>query len=520
MTQITTATLAPARAAAVAPVDLASLLTARTRSTPERPAITFEGETVTFAEFSAQVETVAAGLAARGVQPGTRVAYLGQNHPMFLRALFAVARLGAVFVPLNYRLSGAEIAFAIDHSGSHAVFSDVAVAQLIDEHRAALPLENFIAVDGHRTGWLTVDELLAAAPAAPPEASVSPEDPALIMYTSGTTGRPKGVTLTHANLWWNNICTILALRIEAEDRSLVCAPLFHIGGLNATTLATPIQGGHLIIHRAFDPAAVFRELVESRVTTMFGIAMMCQGIAEQPGFADGDLSALRLIITGGAPVPLGLIKLFQARGIDLAQGYGLTEAAPIASFLTAEFSTSKAGSAGRPLLLCDVRIVSLDGDVVEPGVVGEIQVKGPNVTPGYWADPDATAAAFDGDWLKTGDAGYCDDEGFLFITDRIKDMIISGGENIYPAEVEGVLFDHPSVAEVTVIGREDPTWGQRVCAVVSLKPGKQVTLDELRDFAGTRIGRYKLPTVMETVEALPRNAAGKVLKTALREQFK
>jgi fatty-acyl-CoA synthase len=252
---------------------------------------------------------------------------------------------------------------------------------------------------------------------------------------------------------------------------------------------------------------------------MFGVPVMCEAISALPGFEGADLSALRLIITGGAPVPIGLIRRFQDRGVDLAQGYGLTEASPVAAFLTAENAARKLGSAGRPLLLCDLRVVDPAGNPVPPGVQGEIEVRGPNVTPGYLDDPAATTLAFDGEWLRTGDGGSLDEEGFVYIADRIKDMIISGGENIYPAEVEEALFDHPAVAEIAVIGTPDPRWGEGVCAVVVPRPGVTVELEQLREYAAGRIGRYKLPRRLEIVDVLPRNATGKVLKTELRKTY-
>ncbi|WP_052914486.1 AMP-binding protein [Protofrankia coriariae] len=368
-------------------------------------------------------------------------------------------------------------------------------------------------------GWDDGEELIAGANALRQRTPVEPSDPALVMYTSGTTGRAKGVVLTHANLWWHNVGIVLALDIAHDDVSLVCAPMFHIGALNVTTIATWIKGGRLVIHQAFEPQAVLESLERERVTTMFGVPVMCEALSALPGFDAADLSALRLIITGGAPVPIGLIRRFQERGVDLAQGYGLTEAAPVASFLTAENAARKIGSAGRPLLLCDARVVDATGAPVPPGVHGEIELRGPNVTPGYLDDPENTALAFNGQWLRTGDGGRLDDEGFVFVSDRIKDMIISGGENVYPAEVEEALFDHPAVAEVAVIGTPDPRWGDGVCAVVVPKPGATMGLEELRTFAARRIGRYKLPRRLELVEAVPRNATGKVLKTELRKRY-
>jgi fatty-acyl-CoA synthase len=508
-------------AEAVAFPTLACLLERRARVSAERPAVTFRGSTATFAEVQDRVRRTAAVLQDGGVGKGDRVAYLGLNHPAILDVLFAAANLGAITVPLNYRFAGPELVYAINHSAVRTVFADSAHTAVIDGIRSELTAQRFVRV-GEGTlveGWEDGDDLIGAADPLPEPTPVAESDPALVMYTSGTTGRSKGVVLTHANLWWHNIGIILALDIAHDDVSLVCAPMFHIGALNVTTLATWIKGGRLVIHEAFDPGAVLHDLEAEKITTMFGVPVMCEAISALPGFDDADLSALRLIITGGAPVPIGLIRRFQDRGVDLAQGYGLTEASPVAAFLTAENAARKLGSAGRPLLLCDLRVVDAEGDPVPPGITGEIEVRGPNVTPGYLDNPEATLLAFNRGWLRTGDGGHLDEEGFVFIADRIKDMIISGGENIYPAEVEEALFDHPAIAEIAVIGTPDPRWGEGVCAVVVPKPGASVDLEELREYAGQRIGRYKLPRRLELVDVLPRNATGKVLKTELRKVY-
>lgn len=506
---------------APAEIDLAALLERRARVSSERPAVTFRGRTHTFAEVHDRVLRLARVLRDGGVGKGDRVAYLGLNDPAILEALFAAAHLGAVLVPLNFRLAGPELAYAINHSGAHTVLADEQHTAVIDAIRDQLTSARFVRASsgGSVAGWEDGDELIAAAEALSERVPVESTDPALIMYTSGTTGRAKGVVLTHANLWWHNIGVVLALDIAYDDVSLVCAPMFHIGALNVTTIATWIKGGRLVIHQAFEPRAVLDDLQRERVTTMFGVPVMCEALSGLPEFEAADLSHLRLIITGGAPVPVGLIRRFQERQVELAQGYGLTEASPVASFLTMENALRKIGSAGRPVLLCDLRVVDATGAPVPPGVDGEIEVRGPSVTPGYFQDPEATELAFNGRWLRTGDGGHLDDEGFVFIADRIKDMIITGGENVYPAEVEGVLFDHPEVAEVAVIGTPDDRWGERVCAIVVTEPGATVDLEQLRAFAGQRIGRYKLPLRLEIIDTLPRNPTGKVLKTELRRRY-
>jgi fatty-acyl-CoA synthase len=367
--------------------------------------------------------------------------------------------------------------------------------------------------------WQPVDDgkVVATEPVA-----VDADDVAMLMYTSGTTGRAKGTMLTHGNFWWNNTNAMHNFDVLADDVTLAAAPLFHIGGLNVITLVTLQKGGMVLLHRAFDPTAALADMQKHKVTTMFGVPAMFQFMAQHPKFADTDLSRLRMMICGGAPCPESLLKVWESRGVPIQQGYGLTETTPMVSFLAPAFALSKLGSSGRPPLFTQVRLVSFDGKpITEPGTQGEILVRGPNVMRGYWRNQEATTAAIDPNgWFRTGDVGWMDAEGFLTISDRVKDMIISGGENVYPAEVENVLFQHPAVAEAAVIGVPDPKWGETVCAVVALKAGQALDLEQLREFAGERLARYKLPRRLEIIAALPRNATGKVLKTDLRKQFR
>jgi fatty-acyl-CoA synthase len=327
--------------------------------------------------------------------------------------------------------------------------------------------------------------------------------------------------LTHGNLWWNNVNALHALDIVEDDVTLVVAPLFHIGGLNVTTLVTWQKGGEVVLHRSFDPGACLEAIASQGVTTMFAVPAMLLFMSQHPGFASADLTSLRMVVCGGAPVPEALIKAYNGVGVPINQGYGLTETAPMVSFLTPEFSLAKVGSAGRTPLFTDVRLAGADGRVVaDPLGRGEVCVRGPNVMKGYWNKPDATAAAIDSEgWFHTGDLGYLDEDGFLYIVDRVKDMVLTGGENVYPAEVEGTLFHHPAVADVAVVGVPDERWGEAVVAVAVVKENSFLTLEDLRQFAGQSLARYKLPTRLEVVDALPRNPAGKVLKFELRERI-
>jgi len=496
-------------------LGLANWFLQRSLRTPERLALRFEGASWTYGQMQRCIENCAARLRALGVGKGDRVAFVGLNQPMFLFSMFATVRLGAIFVPLNFRLTGPELAFMINDSAAKVLIVD---AQL---RPAIAPVEKDLT---SVTALLAAeDETLWHDGAAPAAAHVPAraDDVAMIMYTSGTTGRPKGAMLTHGNFWWNNTNTMHALDIVENDVTLTAAPIFHIGGLNVTTLVTLQKGGLVVLHRSFDPGKALADIAAHRVTTMFGVPAMFQFMAQHPSFGETDLSSVRVLVVGGAPCPVPVLKAYLARGVQMQQGYGLTETAPMVSFLGPEFALAKAGSSGKPPLFAEIKIVDSGGrPVVAPGVQGEVLVRGPNVTPGYWHLPEATRAAIDDDgWFRTGDAAYLDDEGFLFICDRVKDMIISGGENVYPAEVESGLMRHPAIAEVAVIGTPDEKWGEAIVAIVVPKAGQTVTLEELRGFAGEFLARYKLPSRLETVAALPRNATGKILKYQLRQTF-
>ncbi len=516
-------------------ISLGSWFGRRADRTPHRAALTFEGVTLTYAEMLARIDRLAGALRAGGVCHGDRVGFIGLNQPAFFETMFAATRLGAIFVPLNFRLTGPELAFIIGDAGVHTLVADELHRDVIDSVRGELPVRRFIGVgngsgDGGSgtsgsgdggAGWVGFEGLQETQPITAHE-PVGDDEVAVIMYTSGTTGRPKGAMLTHANLWWNNTNAMHMFDTLENDTTLVVAPLFHIGGLNVTTLVTWQKGARVLLHRSFDPGACIDDIEREGVTTMFGVPAMFLFMSQHPRFEQADLSCLRSLICGGAPVPEPLLRTYQARGIAIQQGYGLTETSPSVSFLSDEHGLTKLGSAGSTPLFTDVRIVDTEtGEVVtEPSTNGEVCVRGPNVMKGYWNRQDATAAAIDAEgWFHTGDIGYVDADGFLYIADRVKDMVITGGENVYPAEVESALYDHPGVGEVAVIGMPDDRWGEAVVAVVAAKPGADVTLESLREFGGRSLARFKLPTRLHVVDVLPRNPAGKVLKFELRDRF-
>ena len=372
--------------------------------------------------------------------------------------------------------------------------------------------------------WVAVgaeyEKLLAGAASAPVDEPVGLDDVCMIQYTSGTSGRPKGVLLSHGNIAWNCYNVLLDVDVASDEISLVSAPMFHTAALNQLFLPTLLKGGTSVLMSAFDPDRALTLIAEHAVTCMFGVPTMFLAMAQSPAWKAADLSSVRILMCGGAPVPEPLIRTYQERALTFVQGYGLTETSPGALFLRAPDSVRKAGSAGTSCFFTDVRVVGPEGSDVAPGEVGEVIVHGPNVTSGYWQLPAETAAAFSaGGWFHSGDAAIVDADGFVTIVDRIKDLYISGGENVYPAEVEQVLYAHPAVAECAVIGVPDEHWGEVGRAVVVLRDGAEAGSADLLAFAAERLARYKIPRSVIFVETLPRTPTGKVLKSRLREQF-
>ncbi|HJN50235.1 MAG: long-chain fatty acid--CoA ligase [Pseudomonadales bacterium] len=508
-------------------IGLAALLLRRAELTPHRKAVTFEGTTRTFGGLADRARRIAGALLEGGIQAGDRVGYLGVNHSAFLEALYGTAAMGGVFVPLNFRLTGDELTYIVNDAGIKTLFVDDALHPTIAKVRSNLCCSTYIDVESrhedvesrHESDGFLEEIIKDSEPLMDPH-NAAQDDDLLIMYTSGTTGLPKGAVLTHANLYWNFVNTMMSFNFLEEDVTLVAAPLFHIGGLNVTTLGTINVGGHAIIHRSFDPGQALADIEGYKVTTMFGAPAMYQFMALNENWQATDLSSLRGLICGAAPVPEPLIKEYSERGITFCQGYGMTELSPLALILSGEFSAVKIGSTGKPAMFTEVRVVDEGNRPVEAGARGEVVVRGPNVMKGYWNNPDATAATIDADgWLHSGDIAYVDEEGFFYICDRLKDMVISGGENVYPAEVESILVGHDAIAEVAVIGVPDEKWGEAVTAIAALHEGKSLSLEELREFATGHLARYKLPLHLHIVDELPRNAAGKILKFELRDRF-
>jgi fatty-acyl-CoA synthase len=492
----------------------------RARKTPRRTALVHGEHTLTYGELAERVNRLAHGLRSLGVRRGDRVAYLGPNHPSFLETLFATGALGAVFVPLNTRLTAREIAYQLADSGASVLVHGAGHAALVDEIGPGTGgVRSRVAVDGPGGDTHGYERLVAESAAEPIDERVTLDDLCMIMYTSGTTGRPKGAMLTHGNLTWNAVNVLVDHDLIADEVALVSAPLFHTAGLNMLTLPVLLKGGRCVLTGGFDVDATFDLIARHRVTFMFGVPAMFQQVARSPRWAEADLSSLRILTCGGAPVPPALIAAYGERGLTFLQGYGMTEASPGVLFLDAGHAVSKAGSAGVQHFFSDVRVVDDALRDVAPGETGEVIVRGPHVFRGYWGLPEESAAAFTDGWFRSGDAARADEDGYVTIVDRIKDMIISGGENVYPAEVEHAVLDHPDVLECAVIGIPDEKWGEAGRAVVVPRPGSGLTAEAVLAHLDGRLARYKVPKSVVFTDRLPRNAAGKLLKRPLRAEY-
>ncbi len=501
-----------------ADVNWASVLDHHATRSPDRAITVFQGEAITYGEMAERAAALAGGLARRGVERGDVVALLAYNCPELLEAIFAVNRLGAIAMPINWRLAAPEVRYILEHSQARAIVCDAELAALADDAIGGTDLDIVRACTTvGPAGWTALAELRGDGAPAPLEPA-APDDVHRLMYTSGTTGRPKGVMLTHANLAWKNLAHIVEFGFTRDDLGLACGPLYHVGALDLTTTTLIAAGATIIIHRAFDAAAVVDELERSRVTTVWLAPAMVNAIMALPDVESRDLSSVRVIINGGEKMPVPLIQRIQRTFPTawFADAYGLTETVSGDTFLDRDSIITKLGSVGRPCLHLELDVWDEQGRSVEPGEKGEIVLRGPKVFAGYWRDPDATAKAFEGGWFHTGDIGVRDEDGYLWIVDRLKDMIVSGGENIAGSEVERVLYEHDAVLEAAVVGRPDERWGEVPVAHVVLRDGAAVSPEELIEHCRANLAKFKVPKDITFLDALPRNPSGKVLKRELR----
>jgi fatty-acyl-CoA synthase len=497
--------------------------------TPDKVALidAATGERRTYRQWNARANAVAHLLRERlGVQKGDRVAVLAANCPEYLDLLFAVSKLGAILVPLNWRLTVRELDIILRDCAPVALFHDEAyaenarqVAELLGIPHLAFPAPASTEAGG--TGPAPAGETPAVQ--APPEPVTTPdltlEDPLLILYTSGTTGVPKGALLSHRMITWNCINTEVSWDLWGTDITPTFAPFFHSGGINVLTLPMVHKGGTVVLLPNSDPGAVLECIERERCTIVFAVPTVFQMVLEHPRFASADLSSVRFCVTGGSSCPIPVIEGYFKRGLTFRQGYGLTEVGVNCFSLAPEDALRKAGSVGQPVFHSEARIVDEQDQDVGVDAVGELVLAGPHVCSGYWNRPEATAEAFQNGWWHTGDLARRDADGYYYIVGRKKDLLISGGENIYPAEIEGLLATHPKIAEAAIIGVPDPKWGEVGRAVVVVRPGETLTAGEVLAFCAGKLARYKIPKSVAFAPILPRNAMGKVIKAELRAQF-
>ena len=494
-------------------MDLSDLIARNAAFTPSKPAIRFQGRALTYAAFADRIAACARALKSRlGVGRGDRVAILAANHPDYLVLLYACARLGAMLVPLNWRLAVPEQVFILSDASVKVLAVEESFAAVIPPLTAALPDVHVVGLDFAPNGG-GFDDLLAAGTGDGRNPHIDFSCPLLVVYTSGTTGRPKGAVLRQEALVWNAAMSQHMHALTSDDHVLVVLPMFHVGGLNIQTTPALQLGATVTIHPRFAPDAMLAAIAQDRPNLVVLVPATIQAVLDHPAWATTDMSCLRAITTGSTIVPQPLIDAVTARGVPVLQVYGSTETCPIAVY---SCIGGEARGTGLPGLHCEARVVDDEGREVPPGTPGEVVVRGPNVFFEYWGNEAATREALRDGWYHTGDIATRDADGYFTIHDRKKNMIISGGENIYPAEVERVLHAHPAVREAAVIGRPDPKWQEVPVAYVILR--ENVTVEALQAHVGSQLARFKVPRQYVFVDDLPRNVLGKVQHFRLREQ--
>ena len=509
--------------------SLGDIARTQAKSRGDATAFTFEGRVTSYANFDRHTNQVANGLIGLGVEPGDRIAYLGKNTDHYFEALFGAAKAGAVMAPINWRLAPPEVRYIVGDAQAKVLFVG---PEFIDQARGLLPdmktVEHVLAMEGGAPDWPDFQAWRDEQPGADPAVPIAFEDVALQLYTSGTTGNPKGAMLSHrallkpralqlaANTAWN--------RWSPADVSLVAMPVFHIGGTGWGIMGL-YNGAKGVIAREFDPNRVLDFIEQDRISKMFMVPAAMQIVVRHPRAREVDFSCLKYLLYGASPIPLDLLKeCMEVFGCGFVQMYGMTETTGTIVALPPEdhdpAGNPRMRSAGKPLPGVEIAILDEEGKALGPHQVGEIATRSAANMTGYWNLAEATAKTIDADgWLRTGDAGYLDEDGYVYIHDRVKDMIITGGENVYPAEVENAIFGHPGVADVAVIGVPDERWGEAVKAIVVAKPGAAPTPAEIIAWARENIAAFKAPKSVDFIGALPRNPSGKILRRELREPY-
>ncbi|HEY5394123.1 MAG TPA: long-chain fatty acid--CoA ligase [Trebonia sp.] len=502
--------------------NLAVMLRESARRAPAKTAVILGDVRLSYAQLDELSDKLAANLVRAGLAPGDRVGLQLPNIPRFVIAYFGILKAGGVVVPMNVLLKAPEIAFQLENSGARAL---ITFGGVLDEAakaaEAAAVTELYVVGEISNPAGKPFEALLAGDPPGPQLAARGPADPAVIIYTSGTTGTPKGAVLSHIGLYMNADIPGRLFEFSPDDVAIVALPLFHVFALSSVMNTCVLLGGTMTLVPRFDPKAVLQLVQRDRVTVFMGVPTMYIALLQAIDAVDSgdyDLASLRVAVSGGAPIPAEVIDAFESRfGVPILEGYGLSESSSTATF-NISVTERKVYSVGKPIWGTAVQIWDENSLPLPPGAdhVGEVVLRGMNIMTGYHDNPEATAKAFAGGWFHTGDLGYIDEDGFLFIVDRIKDLIIRGGYNVYPREVEEVLYAHPAVAEAAVIGVPDPKMGEEVRAIVAVKPGQSVTEAELIEFVKERAAAYKYPRAIEFRDSLPKGATGKILKKELR----
>jgi acyl-CoA synthetase (AMP-forming)/AMP-acid ligase II len=498
--------------------NLGTFLTKRAQLSPHKEGLVCEDQRLSFSQMNQRCNKLVHALRKLGVEKGDRVAILAFNEPEYYDLFNAAAKMGAIMVTLNYRLAAPELQYIMEDCGAKVLIFSREFAEVADSFRNDVPAEHYIAImDGPPEWAMSYTDLIQGESDEEPEIVGGGDDVLAILYTSGTTGKPKGAMLSHNNFFVTSDTIITTVGMPGET-FLIVLPLFHIGALPGIILNSQ-YGLRSVLCRTLDPKRFLELLGEEKVTAFGSVPALLQILQMVPDFDKYDWSSVEVILVYAAPVPVTLLKEYAEAGIEVRQLYGLTECTGPAAVIDGEHALTKAGSCGLPMFYIDIRLVDEDGNDVGPEELGEVLIRSQNVMLGYWDKPEETARTIRDGWLYTGDIAKMDDEGYLYIMDRKKDMIISGGENIYPAEIEDFLLSHPKVADVGVIGCPDEQWGEAVRAVVVVKEGEELTEVELIEYCKGKIGKFKMPRSVVFVEALPRTPTGKILKRVLRDEY-
>jgi fatty-acyl-CoA synthase len=489
--------------------------------TPHKKALYFEDQPFTYQEVNRRVNQLCDLLLESGVKRGDRVAVLLHNCHQYIEIFFGLSKIGAILVPLNWRLAGPELEFILRDSGSRTLVFEPEFEEVVSSIRSHLNLSNgnYFTIGDPCPDWaMEYEKAIEKKSACEPcgNGFSGDEDPHIIMYTSGTTGIPKGAVLSHRKTFYNVLNADLFNDLTSKDIAIVMRPMFHSGGLLVDAAPILYKGGTLILKKRFRPNEILEAIQKYRVTLLELPATVYQFILQQCDLSKYDMSSVRRYMTGGERIPESLLKEYHKKGILICQIFGQTEASTI-TFLPPEQAAQKIGSVGLPVFHGEVRIIDRTGQEVSPGEVGEIVIKGPTTMSGYWNRPDLTAETMPDGWLHTGDLAKRDEEGYIYIVDRERDMYISGGENVYPAEIEKVLLTHPKILDAGVVGVPDEKWGEVGKAYIVLKPGETMSEEEVLKFLRGKVGKYKIPKFLEFVEELPKTASGKIQKFLLKQ---